>query len=171
MTATGVNTSSSAADQASASPTSLVPPASSDRTPFTIAVSGWYFENGCSHPGIEVAGTYALEMNANTNAISDIPCAACAFGAYRPITMNTTVKTTAYTTHRPRAARAPPALPVSRKPNANPSAVVVAMDHTFVTESASVRPSTSDSRGTGSESSRSVNPAALSSATATAIPP
>ncbi len=110
-------------------------------------------------------------MNAKTNAIRAIPCAAWAFGAYRPITMNTTVNTTAYTRHSPSAASAPPALPVSRKPKAKPSAVVVAIDHVFVTESASVRPSTSDSRGTGSESSRSVNPADLSSATATAIPP
>ena len=33
-------------------------------------------------------------MNAKTNAISDIPWAAWAFGANRPMTMNTTVNTT-----------------------------------------------------------------------------
>src|ERR1700722_1145533 len=115
-TATGVNTTMSSADQPRASATSLPDPASSDRTAFTMGVIGWYLENGCSQPGIVVAGTYALDKKANTNAISDMPCAAWAFGANRPITMNTTVKTTAYSTHRPRAASPSCQLPGNRNP-------------------------------------------------------
>ena len=57
ITATGVNTTISRADQASARPTSLLDPVSSDRTASTMGVIGWYFENGCSQPGMDVAGT------------------------------------------------------------------------------------------------------------------
>src|SRR5215469_12497895 len=57
ITATGVKTATSSAHQARARPTSLLEPVSSERTASTIAVIGWYFENGCSQPGIEVAGT------------------------------------------------------------------------------------------------------------------
>ena len=45
------------------------------------------------------------------------------------------------------------------------------MDQPLVVKSASVRPVTMALRATGSDSSRSVSPWALSSATATAIPP
>jgi len=62
-------------------------------------------------------------------------------------------------------------VPGSRKPNANPSAAVNTMDQPLVVKSARVRPATIALRATGSDSSRSVSPWALSSATATAIPP
>ena len=45
------------------------------------------------------------------------------------------------------------------------------MDQALVVKSARVRPATRAPRGMGRDSSRSVSPWALSSATATAIPP
>jgi hypothetical protein len=85
------------------------------------------------------------------------------------MTMNTTVKTSPYSRHRPSAARPSAALEGSRKPKANPSAAVKMMDQPLVVKSASVRPVTRALRAMGRDSSRSVSPWALSSATATAI--
>src|ERR1035441_2417854 len=72
----------------------------------------------------------------------DMPWAACALGANRPMTMNTTVKTSPYSRHRPSAASPSAALEGSRKPNPNPSAAVKMMDQPLVVKSASVRPVT-----------------------------
>src|SRR5215472_1335257 len=57
ITAIGVKATASSAHQTRARPTSLLDPLSSERTALTIGVIGWYFENGCSQPGIDVAGT------------------------------------------------------------------------------------------------------------------
>src|SRR5262245_18090934 len=85
--------------------------------------------------------------------------------------MKTTVNTTAYTTHRPRADSPCSHVPGSRKPTRKPNAAVVAIDQTLVVESARLRPNTSEYRGTGSESCLSANPCTLSPASATAMPP
>ena len=109
-------------------------------------------------------------MNAKTNAIIDIPWAAWPFGETRPMTMNTIVNTTPYRRHSPSAARPSVTVPPSRNPNRNPNAAVTTIDHVLVVTSASARPITIDSRGTGSDSSLPVNPLVRSSATATAMP-
>src|SRR5260370_33112301 len=57
QTAMGANTASSRADHARARTTSLLDPRISDRTACTIGEIGWYFANGWSQPGIELAGT------------------------------------------------------------------------------------------------------------------
>src|ERR1019366_8668769 len=93
----------------------------------------------------------------------DMPWAACALGANRPMTMNTTVKTSPYSRHRPSAASPSAALEGSRKPNPNPSAAVKMMDQPLVVKSASVRPVTRALRAMGRDSSRSVSPWALRS--------
>src|ERR1035441_2135293 len=82
----------------------------------------------------------------------DMPWAACALGANRPMTMNTTVKTSPYSRHRPSAASPSAALEGSRKPNPNPSAAVKMMDQPLVGKSASVGPVTRARRAPGGES-------------------
>jgi hypothetical protein len=70
-TAIGVKTANRSADQANAKVTSLAEPTNTDRTASTIGVIGCYFAKGCSQPGMELTGTYTLEMKAK--AIMDMP--------------------------------------------------------------------------------------------------
>src|ERR1700761_1385457 len=149
MTAMVVQATIRAADQMRAVVRSWVPPVRAERTALTIGVTGWYLAKGWSQPGIEEVGTYVLEMNARTKAIIDMPFAAWALGASRPMTMNTMVKTSPYSRHRPSAASPSAALAGSRKPKANPSAAVKMMDQPLVVKSARVRPVTRVLRAIG----------------------
>jgi hypothetical protein len=64
------------------------------RTALIITVTGWCSAKGCSQPGIESTGTYALDRNVNGTTISvDMPCAACALPPTRPRVRNTQLNT------------------------------------------------------------------------------
>lgn len=57
MTAMGVKATIRATDQIKATARSWVPPAAAERTALTIGVTGCYFANGCSQPGMDSGGT------------------------------------------------------------------------------------------------------------------
>lgn len=81
--------------------------------------------------------------------------------------MNATVRTRLESMHRPRAVS--PSATLAGRRNPNPTAVVNAIDQRLVEKSARAPPATSELRAIGSDSSRSVNPWASSSATPTAV--
>src|SRR5262249_2195169 len=135
-----------------------------------ITEIGWLLAMPLIHDGIDATGTYALDTNVSGNTRSDIPCAACALPANRPMQMNTQAKAKPNSTAIANAAAAALAGASSRNPTAKPIAVVTANAQTSVVVSASARPATADKREIGSDRSRSTKPCSTSSATPAAAP-
>ena len=57
------------------------------RTELMMTLMGWFAAKGCIHPGIELTGTLALEMNEKGMMSIDMPWAAWALPATRPMKM------------------------------------------------------------------------------------
>jgi hypothetical protein len=59
-------------------------PAARPRTALIMGVSGWCSAKGCSHPGMVLTGTKALETKVSGVTSTEIPWAAWAFAGQQP---------------------------------------------------------------------------------------
>src|SRR5438093_2125172 len=125
----------------------------------TTADTGWWFAHGCNHPGIDSAGTNAID--ANTSGARTGNAAACAVsGSFTASPSVAKIQDSANpkNTTRSIAAIRASTLVWTRKPTRVPTTSIKITTNALRTRSAPVRPTRTADRVVGSDTKRSRSP-------------